>query len=57
MKRFLIPALVLGIFSTSAFVGCEQKTEEKKVDTIKTPGGSSTVTEKTTTEKTGDKKE
>jgi hypothetical protein len=56
MKRFAA-CVLLGLASTLPIVGCAEKSEVKKETTVETPGGSSTKTETTTVEKTGDHKE
>ncbi len=55
MKRLLASALIVGV-STFGVVGCEEKTETKTVSEVKTPDGTKKVTDKTTTEATGDQK-
>jgi hypothetical protein len=56
MKRFLATALIIGV-SSFGLVGCEEKTEDKKVETVTTPKGKETVTETTRVEKSGDQKD
>jgi len=53
MKRFLASALVLSSFSLFAFVGCEDKAEVKKTDTVSTPDGKTTTTDTHKIESTG----
>lgn len=53
MKRFLAAALIAGV-SSIGFVGCAEKTSTKTEQTTKTPGGTTTTTEKIETKKTGD---
>ncbi len=55
MKRFLASAVVLSSFSLFAFVGCEDKAEVKKVETVTTPNGTATTTDTHKIESTGDK--
>jgi hypothetical protein len=52
MKRIL-SAVVLAIL-VSPLVGCGETTEYKKETTVKTPGGTTTTTEKTEVEKSGE---
>ena len=52
MRRFLALCMVLGL--AVAFVGCEKKAEVKKTTTTTTPEGSTTKTDKTTVETSGE---
>lgn len=56
MKRFLASALLVGI-SSFGLVGCDQKSEEKKVDSVTTPTGTDKVTTTVEEKKGGDMKE
>ena len=56
MKRIAF-CVVFGIAASALFVGCADKTEVKKTTTVETPGGSTTKTEATTVEKTGEHKD
>jgi len=56
MKRFLAPALILGVCSTFGLIGCAEETKVKEQTEVTTPGGSVTKTNETTIEKTGDAK-
>ena len=55
-RYFLAMALVLGS-STIGLVGCDQKAEEKTVNTKTTPGGEVKTETSTKVEKSGDAKE
>ena len=55
MQRFLASALIVGL-TTIGLVGCEEKTEVKKTTEINTPDGTKKITDKQTTESTGDQK-
>jgi len=56
MKRFLSAALVAGIFSTTTIglVGCGEKAEVTKQETVSAPGGTTTTTETQKIESKGD---
>ena len=56
MKR-LAACVLLGLASTLPIIGCAEKTEVQKTTEVETPGGSTTKTETTTIEKTGEHKE
>lgn len=51
--RKLFGVLALSMLACAA-IGCGETTEVKKQVTVETPGGSTTTTEKTTVEKTGE---
>jgi hypothetical protein len=55
MKRFLASALIIGV-SSFGLVGCEERTEVKKVTEINGPGGSKKITDSEKVEATGDQK-
>jgi hypothetical protein len=52
MKRFFAICMVLSL--TAAFVGCEKKAEIKKTTTVTTPEGSTTKTDSTKVETSGE---
>jgi len=52
MKRFI--ALCLALNLMVVFAGCEKKAEVKKTTEVTTPEGSTTKTESTKVEKSGD---
>jgi len=53
MKRMV--ALCMALSLVAIFSGCEKKTEVKKTTTVTTPEGSTTKTDTTTVEKSGEK--
>ena len=53
MKRAFVCSLVVGIMAIG-LVGCGEKAEVKKVNTTTTPGGTTTKTDSTKIETTGD---
>jgi hypothetical protein len=55
MKRIAF-CVLFGLATSVGFVGCAEKTEVKKQETVTTPGGETTKTETTTVEKTGEHK-
>jgi hypothetical protein len=56
MKRILV--CILFVFGLSAgIVGCSEKTQVKKTETVNTPGGSDTKTTTIEDKKTGDMKD
>ena len=52
MKRFFALCMVLSL--AAVFVGCEKKAEVKKTTTVTTPEGSTTKTDTTTVETSGE---
>jgi len=54
MKRFFTTALVLGVMTPFALVGCAEKSEVKSTDTVTTPGGTTTAETTTEVKKTGE---
>ncbi len=55
MKRLVIVAIALGLFSVG-LIGCSEKESVKTETKVKTPGGTTTKTTETETKKTGDHK-
>jgi len=56
MKRIISSTLVLGLLGICS-IGCDQKATVKEEKTIKTPGGTTTVTKETEIKKSGDHKD
>jgi len=54
MKRFLTSALVLSSFSVFALVGCEDTSTNKTKTEVSTPGGKTSVEDKTTIKQSGE---
>jgi hypothetical protein len=54
MKRFLVPALLLGLTSTLGVVGCGEKSEVKQTEQVSTPGGTTTTETTKEIKSTGD---
>ena len=54
MRRMLASALVLGIFSTVGLIGCGEEASIEKQTEVTTPGGTTTTTQSTEVEKSGD---
>jgi len=54
MKRFLAMALVLGLISPCALVGCSDKAKVETSETIKTPGGETETTKSTEIKSSGE---
>ena len=55
MNRFFLASMLIG--STMIVTGCTEKATVTKETTVKTPGGTTTVTTKQDVEKTGDHKD
>jgi hypothetical protein len=53
MKRFLIAALVTGVFSAFGLVGCAEKSEVSTQEKVTGPGGTTTTTDTKKIESTG----
>jgi hypothetical protein len=53
MKRDLTVPLVAGVFSTAGLVGCEEKSEVQRQETVRAPGGTTTTTDTQKIESTG----
>ena len=55
MKRYIASALVLGLlsFTTVGLVGCGEQATTKTQETVKTPEGTTTTTDKHTVESSG----
>jgi hypothetical protein len=54
MRRILASALVLGVFSTVGLIGCGEQAGVEKTTEVTTPGGTTTTTQSTEVEKSGD---
>jgi len=53
MRRFLSLAVILGVFSPVALVGCGDEAGVKQKETVTTPGGSTTTTVEKKVESSG----
>ena len=54
MKRFLTAALIAGLFSSTALVGCADKAEVTTKETVTTPTGTTETTKTDTIKSTGE---
>jgi len=54
MKRFLAPALILGLIAPLGLVGCGEESKVKQQETVSGPGGTTTTTSETKVKSTGE---
>jgi hypothetical protein len=53
MRRFLSLAVILGVFSPVALVGCGEENKVQTQEKVTTPGGTTTTTETKSEKSTG----
>jgi hypothetical protein len=54
MKRIMTAALVASVFSTFGLVGCGEKSEFKRTETVSSPGGTTTTQDTKEIKSTGE---